>query len=181
MEIIRLISAKFLEPIYFSLFLIAGKDLKEKRLLFTIIMIFEYVMLKQFIKFDVVFQFIYTFMSFINLKVLYKEKAQITDIFLFAAASIILIAISAFTYLTCIFTYKNYYVSIIINRIMIFGFVYFCKNNIRKVYKKFYKYWNRHNNPKAIKSLTLRNISIISFNLMFWIINLGMIYAKFLN
>ena len=51
MKIIRLISAKFLEPIYFSLFLIAGKDLKEKRLLFTIIMIFEYVMLKQFIKF----------------------------------------------------------------------------------------------------------------------------------
>ena len=67
MEIIRLISAKFLEPIYFSLFLIVGKDLKEKRLLFTIIMIFEYVMLKQFIKFDVAFQFIYTFMSFINL------------------------------------------------------------------------------------------------------------------
>ena len=43
MEIIRLISAKALEPLYFSLFLIYGKDLKHKRLLFTLIMIFEYM------------------------------------------------------------------------------------------------------------------------------------------
>lgn len=181
METIRLISAKFLEPIYFSLFLIAGKDLKEKRLLFTIIMIFEYVMLKQFIKFDVAFQFIYTFMSFINLKVLYKEKAQITDIFLFAVASIILIAISAMVYFSHILIYHNYNIARILNRIILFGFLYISKNKIRILYKKFYKHWNRHDNPKTIKSLTLRNISIISFNLMFWIINLGMIYANLVN
>lgn len=67
-EIIRLISAKVLEPIYFSLFLIYGKDLKHKRLLLTFIMIFEYILLKEFIKFNVWFQFIYTFMTFVNLK-----------------------------------------------------------------------------------------------------------------
>lgn len=181
LEIMRFISAKFVEPIYFSLFLIIGKDLKNKRLLLTCIMIFEYYMLKDFIKFNVWFQFIYTFIVFVDLKFLYKEKAQITDIFLFAASSIILIILSAIIFLTHLYTYNNYYIAIIINRIILFSFLYFNRNNIRELYKKFYSYWNRHNNPKAIKSLTLRNISVISFNLMFWVINLGMIYAKFLN
>lgn len=178
MELFRLISAKLLEPIYFSLFLIIGKDLKNKRILLTCIMIFEYIMLKQFIHFNVAFQFIYTFMSFVNLKVLYREKAQITDIFLFAIASIILIVLSIFTYMTSKITYDNYFISLIINRILLFLFLYLSRNKIRKLYKKFYSHWNRHNNPKAIKSLTLRNISIIIFNLMFWVINLCMIYAN---
>lgn len=176
MELFRLISAKLLEPIYFSLFLIMGKDLKNKRVLLTCIMIFEYIMLKQFIHFNVAFQFIYTFMSFVNLKVLYREKAQVTDIFLFAIASIILIIISAFTSLTAWYTYKNFFISLVINRILLFTFLYFSRNKIRELYKKFYSHWNRHNNPNVIKSLTLRNISIITFNLMFWVINLGMIY-----
>ena len=175
MELFRLISAKLLEPIYFSLFLIAGKDLKNKRILLTCIMIFEYIMLKQFIHFNVAFQFIYTFMSFVNLKVLYREKAQITDIFLFAAASIILIVLSIFTYIIALYTYKDYFISLIINRILLFTFLYLGRNKIRDLYKKFYSHWNRHNNPKAIKSLTLRNISVIIFNLMFWVINLCMI------
>lgn len=181
MELFRLISAKLLEPIYFSLFLIAGKNLKNKRILLTCIMIFEYIMLKQFIHFNVAFQFIYTFMSFVNLKVLYREKAQITDIFLFAAASIILIVLSIFTYMTSKITYDNYFVSLVINRILLFTFLYLSRNKIRDLYKKFYSHWNRHNNPKAIKSLTLRNISIITFNFMFWVINLCMIYANLIR
>lgn len=181
MEIIRLILEKILEAIYFSLFLIIGKKLKNKRILLTCIMIFEYIMLTSIIEYNVFFQFAYTFIVFVNLKVLYKEKAQITDIFLFASASIILILMSLFTYITALYTYKNYFISLIINRILLFAFLYLSRNKIREIYKKFYSYWNRHNNPKAIKSLTLRNISIIAFNLMFWIINFGMVYSKFLN
>ena len=111
-EIIYVVLEKVLEAVYFSLFLIIGKNIKEKRLLLICIMIFEYLMLKHFIKYDVWFQLIYTFMSFVNLKVLYKEKAQITDIFLFATSSIILIFFSMFTYITANFTYKNYFISL---------------------------------------------------------------------
>lgn len=177
-QIIRFIIVKFLEPIYFSLFLIIGKNLKNKRILLTCIMIFEYLMLTSLIKYNVALQFMYTFMSFVNLKVLYKEKAQITDIFLFTAASIILIIISFLMFFIHIYTYNNYDIALILNRIITFAFLYFGRNKIRELYKKFYLNWNRHNNPKAIKSLTLRNISIIAFNLMFWIINSGMVYAN---
>ena len=175
---LRFVLGRFIEPIYFALFMIIGKDLKNKRLLLTCIMMFQYLMLTSIIKFDVLFHFLYTFMVFIDLKVLYREKAQITDIFLFGAASITLIIVSIITYLTALYTYQNYIIAMIINRVVIFSAIYFCKNKIRKLYKRFYSLWNRHNNPKSITSLTLRNISTISFNLMFAIINLCMVYVK---
>lgn len=143
MEILRLISAKLLEPIYFSLFLIIGKDLKNRRILFTVLMILEYLLLKNFFHFNVAFQFSYTFMTFLILKVIYKEKAQITDIFLFGVASIILIIICMFTYLTALVTYKNYFISLIINRVLIFTFLYVFRKQIRNCYIKFYSLWNR--------------------------------------
>ena len=150
MEILRLISAKLLEPIYFSLFLIIGKDLKNRRILFTVLMILEYLLLKNFFHFNVAFQVSYTFMTFLILKVLYKEKAQITDIFLFAAASIILIIICIFTYVTALATYKNYFISLVFNRILIFTFLYVFRKQIRNCYVKFYSLWNRRHKTKKI-------------------------------
>lgn len=175
-EVLRLLLTKVFEAVYFSTFLIIGKNLKHKRLLLTLIMIFEYLMLTTIIEYNVLFQLIYTFMSFINLKVLYKEKAQVTDIFLFTAASIVLIFISIFSYLVIYFTINNYFVALYLNRILIIIFMFLSKNSIRKLYLKFISLWNRHYFKEEMKSLTLRNTSIIIFNLMFWVINLGMIF-----
>ena len=169
------------EPVYFSLFLIIGKNIKEKRLLLIGIMIMQYLLLMHIFPFNVWFQLIYTFMSFVNLKVLYKEKAQVTDIFLFAIASLFLIMISAFCYGIIFITIKNYVCALIINRILMFMVLYFGRNKIKNAYKKFCSLWNRHNNPDKIRSLTLRNISIITFNLMFCFINLGMAFVVFLR
>lgn len=172
---------KVCEAIYFSLFLIYGKNLKEKRLLFIAIMIFEYLALKYFIKFNVLFQLSYTFMTYLTLKVLYKEKAQITDIFLFALASLFLILISIISYTIIYFTIRKYIVALILNRILIFGLIFIIKKDINAIYQKFYKLWNRHNKPNRVKSLTLRNISVIIFNLMFCIINICMAFSYILN
>lgn len=180
-NICLLLLEKVCEAIYFSLFLIYGKKLKDKRLLLIIIMIVEYLLFKNFIKYDVLFQVSYTFMSFINLKVLYKEKAQVTDIFLFGVASLILVVLSIASYFAIYFTIKQYIVALILNRILIFSFVFLTKNKINAIYQKFYKLWNRHNKPNKIKSLTLRNISVIIFNLMFWIINICMAFHYFLD
>ena len=170
------------EPVYFSLFLIIGKNIKEKRLLLIWIMIVQYLLLMHIFPFNVWFQLIYTFMSFVNLKVLYKEKAQVTDIFLFAAASLILVVISIFSYAIVYITIKNYVCALILNRVLLFIILYFSRNKIKNIYRKFCSLWNRHNNPNKIRSLTVRNISIIIFNLMFWTINLCMIiYLTYLK
>lgn len=180
-EIIYEVLVKLAEPIYFSLFLIIGKNIKEKRLLLTCIMIIQYLLLMQIFPFNIWFQLIYTFMSFVNLKVLYKEKAQVTDIFLFAFASILVVIISIISYAIINFTIKDYYIALIFNRILMFLFLYLCRNSIKSKYKEFCSLWNRHNNPKKIRSLTLRNISIIAFNLMFWLLNIGIAFSFILN
>lgn len=173
-EIIHQLLVKVSEPVYFSLFLIIGKNIKSKRLLFIFIMLFEYLALKQFIHYNVWFQLIYTFMSFVNLKVLYKEKAQVTDIFLFMVASLILIVTSVFSYFVSYFTIREKWLNQLINRPIIFLILFFGRNKIKVTYNKFCMLWNRHNNKTKIRSLTLRNISIIFFNLMFCVINIGM-------
>lgn len=175
-EIIYEVLVKLAEPIYFSLFLIIGKNIKEKRLLLTCIMIIQYLLLMQIFPFNIWFQLTYTFMSFVNLKVLYKEKAQVTDIFLFAFASIFLTITSMICYGLVYITIHEYIWVLLIHRPLIFGFLYFYRDSIRNKYKEFCSLWNRHNNPKKIRSLTLRNISIIAFNLMFWLLNICMIF-----
>ena len=165
---------KICEALYFSLFIICGKKLKEKRILFTIIMIFEYLLLTNVFNYSLWIHILYFIMTYINLKVLYKEKSQITDIFLMAVASIVLIIINALIYFIFYFTYNNYLIAIIICRIILFLFLILFKNKLGNLYKKFYSIWNRHSDKTKIRSLTLRNISIIIFNLMFYFINLGL-------
>lgn len=177
-DILILLLEKVCEALYFSLFLIIGKNLKERRLLFIIIMVLEYLALTSILQFNIWIQIIYTFMSFVNLKVLYRDKAQITDIFLFAAASIILILISFTCGMLQIAFGVKYQLLLIINRIILFMVLFLIRNKIHKIYAKYYNNWNRHSNNK-IRSLTLRNISIITFNVMFCIINIGLIYAIF--
>lgn len=173
-ELVLIFLERVLEAIYFSEFLLLGKKIKEKRLLFTGVMIFEYLILKYFIEYSVYFQLIYTFMSYINLKVFYKEKAQITDIFLFASASLILMVICGVSYFIVFFTIKQYLVALILSRVLMFLFLFVFKEKINSVYKNIYELWNRHNYKGKLKSLTVRNISIILFNLMFYIINIAM-------
>ena len=177
MELILVFLEKILEAIYFSAFLLIGKNIKNKRILFTGIMVFEYLVLTTVMEFNIWIQIIYTFMSFVNLKVFYRDKAQITDIFLFMVGSIILILISVFCGLFQIFFGIPYCYLLILNRILLFLVLFGLKNKINKTYKRYCLYWNKHNNSHKIKSLTLRNISIIVFNLMFYIINIGLIYA----
>lgn len=174
-EFVLLILEKVFEAIYFALFLLIGKNIKEKRIAFIAVMIFEYLALKYFIRYNVLFQLSYTFMSFINLKFFYKEKSQITDIFLFMFASLILIIISIATGLI-LFKFPELYVfMLIINRIIMFLTLFAIKDKIYNWYKVMFKHWNRSKEKRKIKSLTLRNISVIIFNLMFYILNFFML------
>lgn len=171
------------EAIYFALFIIFTKKLTKRRILFSIIMIFEYLALKHFIEFNVLFQFCYVIMTYISLKVLYKDKAIVTDIFVFMIASLFLIISSVFCYGLSYITVKNFYFALILNRLSFIPILIFVYYNGNTIYKKYKFFWNRHRDkPVKIRSLTLRNISVIIFNLMFYIINIlltfGLVYLK---
>ena len=172
-ELTLLILEKVCEAIYFSLFLILGKNIKEKKLLFISIMIIEYLMITEVIQYSIWIHISYIIMTYINLKVLYKEKAQITDIFLFMFASMILIIICIFSYfvLQGWKDFLHYVFSLMLSRALMIIVFLILRKYIQPIYKKFYDLWNKRKNSK-IRSLTVRNISIILFNIMFYILNL---------
>lgn len=156
------------EIFLFYIYVINVKGLKEKKLLCFIGFTFIYIVSKFIFKYSVYFNVICIFGFYGVLKILYKEKAKITDIFLISFVSFLLVLLSVFTY----FCYSNYILSIIINRVLILCFAYFSKY-FKDFYVKYMICWNRNRkNPNKIRSLTLRNISIITFNFMIFIINL---------
>lgn len=107
MNLYELFLGQIPEAIYFALFLIFTKSLKTKRTVFVTLMILAYVILKQFIHFNVWFQVDYTILTFCILKFLYKEHAQVTDVFTFGLASLWLIFISFISYVLISFITTN--------------------------------------------------------------------------
>ena len=179
MDLSELFLGQIPEAIYFALFLILTKKIKEKRLIFTLLMILKYLLLKQFTVFNMWFQMSYLAMTFLTLKVVYKEKAQVTDIFTFGIASIILIAIS---FISFMLFRPNMIVGSIVNRILLFVFLLLFRKKLPKIQSVYKLQWNRNDKTrKKVKSITFRAVNLIIFNIMFYIINLGMTYMLFLR
>ena len=184
-KMLEVLLGQIQEDIYFALFMIFTKRIKEKRILFVMLMICEYILMLKAMPYSVYGRIGYFVISYITLKVLYKEKAQITDIFTLAIASIILIILSAipsFIFLNNMGNMTIYIIYIILTRILIFGFLFIFNKklcNIQLLYKKF---WNRNDKVKLkMKSATFRSLSVVIFNIMFYIINIGVAFALFIR
>ena len=121
-------------------------------------------------------------MSFINLKVLYKEKAQITDIFTFMISSLILSVINGLSYFIFYGLKHQFLISVIISRILLILFLMIFKNKLYKIQNLYKKFWNRNDKiKKKMKSTTFRCINLFVFNIMFYIANFIFIYTIYRN
>ena len=170
------------EAIYFALFMIFTKRLTTKRIAFTVLMIIEYMLLTQLIHYNIYFQMAYTASTYILLKLLYKEKAQITDIFTFTIGSVFLIGISALCGALYINNIWPYIPCLMLNRICIFITLFLLRKKLHIIQGFYKKLWNRNDKvKKKLKSVTFRSINVVILNLIFYIINIGMVYALYYN
>lgn len=166
------------EAIYFALFMIYAKNLKTKRFLYALLMILEYILLTRVIHYNLWFQVLYTFLSYVILKILYKEKAQITDIFTFMIGSLILIVVCALAYFPIYWIKPNFILSAIIVKILLFVVLFSINHRFYKIQDLYKKFWNRNDKlPKKMKSITFRCINLIIFNLMFYLINIAILFV----
>ena len=165
------------EAVYFALFMIFTKQLKEKRILYITLMVIEYLLLKYFIEYNIWFQIAYTIIQYILLKILYKEKAQITDIFTFTIASGILILFCMILYFLIWHTANDYLLYVILNRVCLIGFLIIFHNKLHKIQDLYKLLWNRNDKRETkMKSTTFRALNVVIFNTIFYIINLGMAF-----
>ena len=177
MNILEILLGQIPEAVYFAIFMILSKRLGSKRILFTSLMIIEYLLLLNVFPFSTWSHVLYFGISFLILKILYKEKCQITDIFTMGIASIILILANIILYpIATIF--KNYILFVICNRLLIFGSLFLLRHKLPKIQKVYKKFWNRNDKlPKRMKSTTFRCLNLVLFNVSFYIINAFMIYC----
>lgn len=164
------------EAIYFSLFLIFTKELKTKRILFVIIMILEYVLLLNLLSYSMYARILYFILTYIIMKILYKEKSNITDIFTLGIASVWLIPLSLISFAI---SGGNIITAAIISIFINFILLYILRNTLPNLTKIYNKYWNRNDKlPKKMKSTTFRALNLVLFNLSFVILNIAIVVAS---
>ncbi len=161
------------EVLYFTLFITYTKNIKEKRLkLFLLLSVIYFLcMLIQMYKLAYYISFIVLF--YIILKLLYKQKTQIIDIFVIAFAFFYVSMISYIFFLIILKNdMNNYYLFYVLDRILLFiPFIF--KNKLNIIYKNYCRLWNRNDKEKRpIKSITLRNISLIGINFIIIFMNI---------
>lgn len=182
MDLLQLFLGQIPEAIFFALFMIYTKQLKEKRVLFVFLMVLEYLLLINVLIYNSWFQILYTFLTFVTLKVLYKEKAQITDIFTFTIASIVLVTISIVSYFIIWKTINVFIASVILNRLLMILFFILMYRQLPKLQTIYKKFWNKNNKKNnKIKATTFRALNVVIFNIIFYIINLCMLFTAIIG
>lgn len=157
------------ESIYFTLFLVFAKGIKTKRILLFSLIFAANILFSAFLSYSVWYHVCLLATIYLIIKILYK--AQIIDVFLISLSFIILTILGV----VCYFLISNYTVALIINRALMFAVVVGLKNKIKNIYLLYRSVWNRNDNAK-VKSITVRNISVILLNILLVAIVIGMAF-----
>lgn len=132
------------EAVYYSLFFIFAKDLKgNKNVLFTLLMILSYIIIEKLTGVTYLFTLFYCIGTYFITKLIYKDKSNIIDIFLFIFSFLFIGTIN----IPCLFLnliIKNIYFVCILSKIICFILIFLLRNKIRKFYLKFGSLWNRN-------------------------------------
>ena len=144
------------EMIYFYVFIKILLGIKNKKALLFVIISISYILSTLIVDCNLYLYILFYILVYIGLRV--SKKPIITDFFLIIFLEVYLYATSGL----CYFCIPNYIIAFIVNRIMIFIPLLF-KKQLIKLYENYKSLWNKRENA-TIKSLTLRNISLIVIN-----------------
>lgn len=169
MNILELLLGQIPEGLFFALFMIFVKDIKTHRVAFTICVIAEYICLLYCFPYSCVFHLLFMVFMFVLLKSFYKEKSQITDIFILLIAYFCLGFSSVICYYICC---GNIIIATLLNRFILIFFLLLLNHKLCAIQKIYKKQWNRGNSNAKMKSTTFRSINLILFYVFFELIYL---------
>ena len=166
------IMGSILQPLYTCLFILNTKKLKEKRISFIILTILDYILIQYSLSFNVGVNsdILFAIIMYLNLKLIYLDKARITDMVTFIISEIILGIVNICSYLILGETIIGLVFALIIPLLIVIAI----KNKLGSIENFYNKYWNRKNGKTKIKSITVRGISLCitiieTLVLHFWI------------
>lgn len=172
--LIGILFAAIPDSLYYYLLI---KNIKEKKHSLSLYLsIFScYLLFNMVLTYNLYLYLLYIVFIYFSLKIIYKSKINDFFLILFIDTYFILISI------LCYFLIPNYAIALIINKILLFLPLLF-KEKLIYLYKFYNKMWNRNREvEQPIKSLTLRNISIVVLNIMIIVTDLLLIYLSMNN
>lgn len=152
-----------------------AKEIDNKKVITYILTTISYIIASIVINFtyknQIYMLLVLALLIYIFMKIMFKKKFQISDLFIiyYIAATILLAAIIT----QLVFGYT--FIALIIDRIILLSIALMFGKHIRKLYKKYINNWNRGKENK-IKSITLRNMSILFMNITIFAINSYILY-----
>lgn len=162
--ILSLILGAGLDSLYYFLYIVKIKNIKTKKFMLYLGIFLGYVLLFMILRYNLYLYLVFYLYIYLMLKIFYKSK--VIDFFLLIFIDFYVLLVS----IACFYLIKNYAIALIINKIVIFIPLIF-KDKLKQFYDLNYKMWNRDDKKKTpIKSLTLRNIFLMVFNI-FIVIN----------
>ena len=168
MKIIVNIFAIMFETYFMYKIICKFKNIKSKKLYIGMLLSYFIASILTNFNYDLhnYYYLIMATLFYLTLKLIYKRKAQIIDIFIINITFIYLWFFS-FIYIMCI---NNYNIAFIMYVITL-SIIMFLPINYNAFYKKYCKLWNRRNDGK-IKAITIRNISLYVINISLFIANI---------
>ena len=160
--LISLLLGMIPEVLYITLMTSYLEGIKTKIIRLFVLNSFGYIVLIMVCRFELIFYIAYIIYLYWALKLIFK--VQITSFFMISVVFSSIIWVS----FICSF-WSNYYVGYIISRIMLV-ILYLCRVNFYILYRKYKACWNRNTTHK-IKSITLRNCSLVFLSVMIIILN----------
>lgn len=164
------------EVLFFTLFLVNTKNLKEKKIKLFFGIMLVYIVCIMINRFKTLYYLLFIFGIYVVLKLLYKNKTEIIDIFIINIGLIYIAFLSAICFAFVGKSYIMYYAMMFLDKILLFiPFIF--RNKFNEIYKRYCSLWNRNDKVKRpIKSITLRNISLIGLNTFIFICDVVFLY-----
>lgn len=163
------------EVLYFTLFLTYTKNIREKRIKLFGLLCIAYIICLLLQRCVIAYYILLIILMYLAMKFLYKKKVQIIDVFIIGISYLWLAILSYILMNFVSQDMSNYMLIYLIQRILLF-LPFLFKKHFNKFYKKYYKLWNRNDKEKRpIKSITLRNISLILLNAVIFFLNINII------
>lgn len=165
------------EVLFYTLFIVFTKDIREKYLKLFMFISVGYIALIMICRYELLFYLLYIVYVYFVLKLLYKS--HIMDIFIFTISVIYLMLCS----FVCYYLIDNYLIAMLVDRLLLFVPLFIINYRLNDFYNLYKLKWNRHNDVKGIKSLTLRNISVLTLNIFIVMayVTLIIVFMKYLN
>ena len=146
------------------------KQIKEKRVLFFVLLLISATVSMLLLKWQLWYYLGFLASGYLIMRILYKS--HISDLFIF----LVFFAWNAITSYMGFLIFDNIVYTYIFQRILLFGVLIF-RGKFNGWYKNYRELWNRRDDNR-IKSVTLRNISLIFINAFIVFLNFLLIFLS---